>query len=82
MGAESAAIAAAIGNAIKACGVLVRVSPDDFQRILAKGEKPLVICASGGFLTTNYHYLTRDIGEVENELVSSLVEELLDACLG
>jgi hypothetical protein len=35
-GAESAAIAAAIGNAIKACGVLVRVSPDDFQRILAK----------------------------------------------
>ena len=49
MGAESAAIQAAIANAIKASGVVVQVSAEDFQRIVARGEKPLVIFATGGF---------------------------------
>jgi hypothetical protein len=38
--------------------VLVRVSPEDFQRILRKGEQPLVIYAKGGFFKTNHQYLT------------------------
>lgn len=58
MGAEAAAIAAAIAQAIKASGVLVRVSPDDFQNILRKVEKPLVIYAAGGFFSSNHQYLT------------------------
>lgn len=58
MGAEAAAIQAAIAQAIKASGVCVRVSPEDFQRIVAKAEKPLVLCATGGFISTNYQYLT------------------------
>ena len=58
MGAESAAIAAAIAQAIKASGVVVRVTPEDFLRILAKADKPLVICSSGGLFSKNYQYLT------------------------
>jgi hypothetical protein len=56
--AAHAAHAAAIANAIKASGVLVQVSQEDFEIILRKSEKPLVICATGGFISTNYQYLT------------------------
>ncbi|MGI9065350.1 MAG: hypothetical protein ACR2HX_02960 [Pyrinomonadaceae bacterium] len=58
MSAGAAAAAAAIAQAIKASGVLVRVSPEDFQKILRKVEQPLVIYAKGGFFTTNHQYLT------------------------
>jgi len=53
-----AAAAAAIANAIKASGVVVRVSPEDFERILSRAEKPLVVVSQGGLFTTNYQYLT------------------------
>ncbi len=55
---SAAAAAAAIAQAIRASGVLVRVSPDDFQKILRKSEQPLVIYAKGGFFTNNHQYLT------------------------
>ena len=58
MGAEAAAIAAAIANAAKASGVVVRMEPEDFQKVLAKAGKSLVVCATGGFISTNYQYLT------------------------
>ena len=58
MGAETAAIQAAIANAIKASGVVLRVDPENFLRIVAKAEKPLVICATGGFISMSYRYLT------------------------
>lgn len=48
--AAGAAAAAAIAQAIKASGVLVRVSPDDFQKVLRKVVQPLVIYATGGLL--------------------------------
>ncbi len=54
----SAAAAIAIANAIKASGVIVNVSQEDFENILRKSEKPLVICATGGFVSTNYQYMT------------------------
>jgi hypothetical protein len=54
----AAAAAAAIAHAIKASGVLVRVSPDDFQRVLRKVVQPLVIYATGGFFKGNHQYLT------------------------
>lgn len=58
MSAGAAAAAAAIAQAIKASGVLVRVTPEDFVQILGKTEKPLVISATGGIIRTNYQYLT------------------------
>ncbi|HVF86871.1 MAG TPA: hypothetical protein VM866_04745 [Pyrinomonadaceae bacterium] len=56
--AAAAGAAAAIANAIKASGVVVRVNSIDFQTILRKSEKPLVIYAEGGFFSTYYQYLT------------------------
>jgi len=58
MGAAAAAAAAAIANAIKASGVLVNVSPEDFAAILRRTQKPLVVTAEGGFFSTSYKYLT------------------------
>ncbi len=58
---EGAAAAAAAAEqtyqAIKASGVLVRVEPEEFRKLLARQEEPLVVCAVGGFLSTNYQYL-------------------------
>jgi len=54
----SGAVAAAIANAIKASGVVVRVEPEDFVKILRKVEKPLVIYNKAGFFTTKHQYLT------------------------
>lgn len=58
MGAgAAAAIAAAIANAVKASGILVRVEPGDFQSLLLKVKDPLVVYAEGGVFSTNYQYL-------------------------
>ena len=56
--AAGAAVIAAIANAIKASGVVVRVSPEDFAIILHRIEKPLVIYNQGGFFKTKHQYLT------------------------
>ena len=53
-----AGAAAAQTHAIKASGVIVSVTPSDFERILKRIETPLVITALGGFWGTKYHYLT------------------------
>jgi len=59
MSAGAVAALAAIAQAIRASGVLVRVSPDDFQKILRKVEQPLVIQAAGSsFFNTKKQYLT------------------------
>jgi hypothetical protein len=55
--AAGAAIAAAIANAIKASGVVVRVDPENFARILGRVEKPLVIYSKGGLFSTKHQYL-------------------------
>ena len=57
-GATAAAAAAAIAEATKASGVIVRVNPGDFLGILGRQAEPLVVHASGGFLSTHYQYLT------------------------
>jgi hypothetical protein len=56
--AETAAAQAAIAQAIKASGTLVRVEPRDFSRILNKQEAPLIVRARGGFFRTGWYYLT------------------------
>ena len=56
--AGATAAAAAIAQATKASGVIVKVNPSDFLTILGKQEAPLVVSATGGFLSTHYDYLT------------------------
>ena len=53
----STAIQAAMIQAVKASGVLVRVEPSAFQTLLTKCDEPLVVMAEGGILRTNYQYL-------------------------
>jgi len=57
MSAEAGAAIAAIANAIKAIGVVVRVRPEDFANILRRVDKPLVIYKKGGFFTSKHQYL-------------------------
>jgi hypothetical protein len=55
--AAGAAAAAAIAQAIKASGVLVRVEPQEFSKILNRVKDPLVVTADGGWLSKKYQYL-------------------------
>jgi hypothetical protein len=54
----AAGAAAAISQAIKASGAIVRVGPNDFMEILRRSERPLVVCATGGIFSRNYQYLS------------------------
>ena len=58
MAAGAAAAAAAIANAIKASGVLIRLEPEEFQKVLHRNQKPLIVHAFGGLFSTKYEYLT------------------------
>jgi hypothetical protein len=57
-GAGGAAAAAAIAQAIKASGAIVRLEPRDFMSILGRIEEPLVIVAESKVFKSSYHYLT------------------------
>lgn len=57
-GAAAAAAAAAIARATKASGAIVNMEVDEFQTILARAERPLVVIAPGGFLSRGFSYLT------------------------
>ena len=54
----AAAAAIAVANAIKASGAIVRIESKDFQSIVTKSEKPLVIVSEFTFLGKYYRYLT------------------------
>jgi hypothetical protein len=58
MNGAAAAHAAAIANAIKASGVVVRVEAGDFLRILKLADAPLVVVGKGGVFKTHHSYLT------------------------
>jgi len=53
-----ATAAAAIAQAIKASGVLIKVEPEAFSLIISKTESPLIVMAEGGLFTKNFQYLT------------------------
>lgn len=57
-GGAAAAAMAAIAQAIKASGAIVRVEPSDFTKILSRTSRPLVVTAKGGLFKPNYQYLT------------------------
>jgi hypothetical protein len=58
MSAAAGAAAAAIAMAIKASGVVVRVEPEEFVKILRRIDQPLIVQAEGGFFSKTYQYLT------------------------
>lgn len=49
---------AAIANAIKASGVLVRLEPGEWMTILKRSDAPLVVIAQGGVFKKHHKYLT------------------------
>ena len=55
--AGGAAAAAAIANAIKASGVCVRVGNNDFQTLLRRVDKPLVVYSEGGLFKKSFWYV-------------------------
>ena len=55
--AGGAAAAAAIAQAVKASGAIVRVEPESFLSIVERAEAPLVVHAEGGFLSVVHKYL-------------------------
>lgn len=57
-GAEAAALAA-IAQAVKASGVLVRLEPEEFLKVLNRIEAPQVVVSPGRFLSRQASYLTR-----------------------
>jgi hypothetical protein len=57
-GAVAGGAVAAMAEAIKASGAIVRVSPEDFFNIISRSEKPLIVMAKGGFLKKSFDYLT------------------------
>jgi hypothetical protein len=57
MAASVAAAGAAIAQAIKASGVILRVKPNDFSKLLNRATDPLIVIAEGGIFSTNYQYL-------------------------
>ena len=58
MAGAHVAIHAAIANAIKASGVVVRLEPGEWLAVLKRTDNPLVVIAEGGMFKTKYHYLT------------------------
>ncbi len=56
--AGGGAAAAAVANAIKASGSIVRVETSDFQRILEKQDNPLVVVSNEWAFGRWYKYLT------------------------
>jgi hypothetical protein len=52
------AAAAALAQAIKASGAIVRVDPADFNAILGKQRGALIVHARSGFVRASYQYLT------------------------
>jgi hypothetical protein len=56
-GGATVAAGAAIAQAIKASGAIVRLEPQEFTRLAARQQDPLIVCAVGGLLSTSYQYL-------------------------
>ena len=58
MGGAHVAAHAAMANALKASGVVVRLEPGEWLSVLKRTDNPLVVIAEGGLFKTKYQYLT------------------------
>lgn len=54
----AAAAHAAIANAIKASGVVVRLEPAEWMAVLRRIDAPLVVVGQGGVFKKHWQYLT------------------------
>ncbi len=57
-GGAAGAVAAAIAEAIKASGAIVRVEPRDFMAIIDRAEKPLVVICRPSFWSRSFKYIS------------------------
>ena len=57
-GGAAAAAQAAIENAIKASGAIVKIDENDFRNLISKMESGLVIEKQGGSFLSSYKYST------------------------
>ena len=57
-GAGAATTAAARIQALRANGVIIKLSPQEMRALLQRSEAPLVVRARGGFFTAKHRYLT------------------------
>ncbi len=57
-GGSAAAAAAALANATKASGAIIKVNPENFQKIIGKSEPCVVVIAKGGIFKKHYQYIT------------------------
>lgn len=64
MAGASGTAAVAIAQAIKAAGIFVQVEPRDFQQILYRAERPLVVVSKVGVLNKKHQYLLSHRGFV------------------
>ena len=55
--AASAAAHAAVVNAVKASGVIVRLEPAEWLALLKRSEHPLIVVAQGGVFKKHVRYL-------------------------
>lgn len=55
--AAAGAAAAAIAQAIAASGVVVRLQPDEFLKLLRLMKEPLIVTGKGGFLQRGFQYM-------------------------
>jgi len=53
-----AAIAAAVAQAIRASGAIVRIEPQELMKLINRAERPLIVVAEGGLFKKKYQYLT------------------------
>lgn len=49
---------AAVANALKATGVVVRMEPGEFSALVGRADKPVVVVAEGGMFRKRFRYLT------------------------
>lgn len=56
-GAAAAAAAAAVARAIKASGAIVKVPPEDFQKLLDQNAQGLVVHAPPSFFYRRHKYI-------------------------
>ncbi|MGH9867031.1 MAG: hypothetical protein ACREAA_02555 [Candidatus Polarisedimenticolia bacterium] len=53
----AAAAAAAIAQAVKASGVMVRVEPAEFSKLLGRNSDALIVHTFGGFFSRRHQYI-------------------------
>lgn len=49
---------AAVANAIKASGAIVKLKEEDFIKVISRADNPVIVISKGGFMKKDFDYLT------------------------